>query len=103
MRASVARLDPRRAPAVVLLLAPLLLLLLVGLTPEPTRLIFAGDLSVYRRYGLQVLGGSIPYLDFKVEYPPLALVPMALPPGAAARAGSTTWATSGGSPLPRPR
>ncbi len=80
MRALMARLDPRRAPAVLLLLVPLLLLvLLVGLTPEPTRLIFAGDLSVYRRYGLQVLGGSIPYLDFNVEYPPLALVPMTLP------------------------
>jgi hypothetical protein len=26
-----------------------------------------------------VLGGSIPYLDFNVEYPPLALVPMTLP------------------------
>ncbi len=80
MRAFMARLDPRRAPAVLLLLVPLLLLvLLVGLTPEPTRLIFAGDLAVYRRYGLQVLGGSIPYLDFNVEYPPLALVPMTLP------------------------
>ncbi|HEX2756519.1 MAG TPA: hypothetical protein VHM48_13710, partial [Candidatus Limnocylindrales bacterium] len=80
MRAFMTRLDPRRAPAVVLLLAPpVLLVLIVGLTPEPTRLIFAGDLSVYRRYGLQVLGGSIPYLDFHVEYPPLALVPMTLP------------------------
>jgi hypothetical protein len=80
MRAFMTRLDPRRAPAVVLLLAPpILLVLIVGLTPEPTRLIFAGDLSVYRRYGLQVLGGSIPYLDFNVEYPPLALLPMTLP------------------------
>ena len=82
VRAFVTRLDPRRAPAVVLLLAPLVLLvLLVGLTPEQTRLIFASDLSVYRRYGLQVLGGSIPYLDFTVEYPPLALVSMAGPTG----------------------
>lgn len=80
MRAFVTRLDPRRAPAVVLLLAPpVVLLLIVGLTPEPTRLIFAGDLAVYRKYGLQVLAGSIPYLDFNVEYPPLALVPMTLP------------------------
>ncbi len=64
----------------MLVLAPLVLLaLLVGLTAEPTRLIFGGDLAVYRRYGLQVLGGSIPYLDFHVEYPPLALVPMTLP------------------------
>jgi hypothetical protein len=80
VRATVTRFDPRRAPAVVLLLAPLVLLvLIVGLTPEQTRLIFGSDLSLYRRYGLQVLGGSIPYLDFKVEYPPLALVPMTLP------------------------
>ncbi|HEY5275636.1 MAG TPA: glycosyltransferase 87 family protein [Coriobacteriia bacterium] len=76
----MTRFDPRRAPAVVLVLAPLVLLaLLVGLTSEPTRLIFGSDLAVYRRYGLQVLGGSIPYLDFKVEYPPLALVPMTVP------------------------
>ena len=74
------RLDPRRAPAAVLLLAPpVLLVLFVGLTSETTRLIFAGDLAVYRRYGLQLLAGSIPYRDFGVEYPPLALVPMALP------------------------
>jgi hypothetical protein len=80
VRAFVTRLDPRRAPAVVLLLAPLVLLvLIVGLTPEQTRLTFASDLTVYRRYGLQVLAGSIPYLDFTLEYPPLALVPMTLP------------------------
>ena len=78
--AIVTRFDPRRAPAVVLALAPLVVVALtVGLTPEPTRLVFAGDLSVYRSYGLQVLAGSIPYLDFHVEYPPLALVPMTLP------------------------
>jgi hypothetical protein len=80
VRAFVTRLDPRRAPVAVLVLAPLVLLvLLVGLTPEPTRLIFGSDLAVYRRYGLQVLAGAIPYLDFHVEYPPLALVPMTLP------------------------
>jgi hypothetical protein len=80
MRAAMTRFDPRRFPAVVLVLAPLVLLvLIVGLTPEQTRLIFASDPSVYRRYGLQVLAGSIPYLDFNVEYPPLALLPMTLP------------------------
>ena len=88
MRAFMTRLDPRRAPTVVLLLVPpVLLVLIVRLTPEPTRLILAGDLSVYRRYGLQVLGGSIPYLDFNVEYPPLALVPMTLPLLAPPRGG----------------
>ncbi len=80
VRSSVTRLSLRRAPALALLLAPLgLLVLIVGLTPEQTRLVFAGDLSVYRAYGGQLLGGSIPYLDFKMEYPPLALLPMTLP------------------------
>src|SRR5512140_2221079 len=80
VRAVMTRIDPRRAPALVLVIAPLVLLALaVALTAEPTRLVFASDLSVYRRYGLEVLGGSIPYLDFNVEYPPLALLPMTLP------------------------
>jgi len=80
VRTLLTGLDPRRAPLLVLALAPpLVLLVIVALTPEPTRLIFAGDLAVYRRYGLALLGGSVPYLDVKMEYPPLALVPMSLP------------------------
>ncbi len=80
VRQLVIRLDPRRAPAVVLLLAPVgLLLLIVGLVPESTRLIFAADLAVYHGYGLKLLQGAIPYLDYHVEYPPLALLPMTLP------------------------
>lgn len=63
-----------------LLLAPLgALVLIVGLTPEPSLRGFAGDLSVYRGYAVLLLQGSIPYRDFHVEYPPLALVPMTLP------------------------
>ncbi len=80
MRQLVTRFDPRRAPVVALLLAPAcLLVLIVGLEPEQARLGFAGDLSVYRGYGLRLLQGAIPYLDFHVEYPPLALAPMTLP------------------------
>ena len=80
MPASLARLDPRRAPVPVLLLAPLVLLVvIVGLTPEKNRLILASDPAVYHRYAQALLGGSIPYRDFSMEYPPLALVPMTLP------------------------
>ena len=76
----LTRLDPRRAPTVVLVLAPLgLIVLIVWLVPEPARLGFAGDLTIYREYGLRLVQGSIPYLDFHVEYPPLALAPMTLP------------------------
>ena len=80
MHPIATRLGPRRAPAVALLLVPpVRLVLCVGLTAEPTRLIFAGDLSAYRRCGLDLLAGSIPYRDFTVEYPPLALPPMTPP------------------------
>ncbi len=64
----------------MLVLAPLgLLVLIVWLVPGPARLGFAGDLTIYREYGLRLVQGSIPYLDFHVEYPPLALAPMTLP------------------------
>ena len=80
VRTFLPRLDPRRAPTLLLLFAPLVLLLvLVGLTPEKNRLIMASDLAVYHGYGLRLLGGSVPYLDFSLEYPPLALVPMTVP------------------------
>lgn len=86
----LTRLDPRRAPTVLLLLAPLgLIVLIVWLVPGPARLGFAGDLVVYREYGLRLVQGSIPYLDFHVEYPPLALVPMTLPLLAAPPGGLT--------------
>ena len=76
----LTRLDPRRAPTALLVLAPLgLIVLIVWLVPAPARLGFAGDLVIYREYGLRLVQGSIPYLDFHVEYPPLALAPMTLP------------------------
>jgi hypothetical protein len=76
----LTRPDPRRAPAVLLVLAPLgLIVLIVWLVPEPARRGFAGDLVIYREYGMRLVQGSIPYLDFHVEYPPLALAPMTLP------------------------
>jgi hypothetical protein len=36
------------------------------------------DVRLYQRYGALVLQGSVPYRDFDVEYPPLALLPMVL-------------------------
>jgi hypothetical protein len=37
------------------------------------------DLSIYYRDSLQLLLGRMPYRDFALEYPPLALLPFALP------------------------
>ncbi|MEO7911541.1 MAG: glycosyltransferase 87 family protein [Roseiflexaceae bacterium] len=37
------------------------------------------DLSIYYHDSLQLLRGRVPYRDFALEYPPLALLPFALP------------------------
>ncbi len=39
----------------------------------------AFDLSIYYQDSLQLLRGWLPYRDFALEYPPLALLPFALP------------------------
>ena len=63
-----------------LILAPLgIVLFVVAVTPGP---VFAGimsDLRVYFDYSARLLAGAVPYRDFPLEYPPLALVPMSLP------------------------
>jgi hypothetical protein len=37
------------------------------------------DTAVYRGYGDRIVDGKVPYRDFRVEYPPLALVPFTVP------------------------
>jgi uncharacterized membrane protein len=39
----------------------------------------AVQVGIYQRYAEEIVGGSMPYRDFAVEYPPLALVPILLP------------------------
>ncbi len=56
-----------------------LIILITGLT-----LILAGrnhlyDPSLYHQYAQNIFAGKRPYCDFKLEYPPLALLPMVIP------------------------
>ena len=37
------------------------------------------DTPVYRTYGERIASGDTPYRDFRVEYPPGALVPFVVP------------------------
>ena len=63
-----------------LLLAPLaILMLMLAATPPPLVFVPAYDVLIYERYASQLLAGATPYRDFNLEYPPLALLPMALP------------------------
>ena len=47
-------------------------------TLGPTASVAINDLGLYEAYGGRILDGRIPYRDFDLEYPPVALVPMAL-------------------------
>ena len=59
---------------------PVMLLLVVGLlTPVPALFPNQGDVQLYMRTGEAVVGGLLPYRDFPLPYPPLALVPMVVP------------------------
>ena len=37
------------------------------------------DTPVYRYYGERIVSGDVPYSDFRVEYPPGALIPFVVP------------------------
>ncbi|WP_164851159.1 glycosyltransferase 87 family protein [Larkinella soli] len=46
---------------------------------DRTFVVHDADLHLYQTYALRVLEGQCPFRDFRVEYPPLALLPMLLP------------------------
>ena len=64
----------------VLLAAPLAILIgVVGLASARDVLVAGTDLRVYLADADRLVSGSIPYLGFHLEYPPLALVAMTVP------------------------
>jgi hypothetical protein len=80
VREPSVRTRVRRLRDVGLLVAPLAILIgVVGLASQRDVLIAGSDLRVYLTYADRLLSGSIPYLGFHLEYPPLALVAMATP------------------------
>jgi hypothetical protein len=40
---------------------------------------FSYDIDIFYRYSLNIIQGKVPYRDFSVEYPPLALLPIVFP------------------------
>ncbi|HJZ48099.1 MAG TPA: glycosyltransferase 87 family protein [Roseiflexaceae bacterium] len=76
-------LQTRRSPAypvIGLLAAQLIALLAVVFVTLPRVWKWhAFDLAIYYQDSLKLLHGQLPYRDFALEYPPLALLPFALP------------------------
>ncbi len=78
----------RRLVTAGLLLAPLVVVVaLTALTSRRDISFFGSDLETYRGYADRLLAGATPYRGFALEYPPLALIPMAVPALVAAVAG----------------
>lgn len=70
----------RNAPALVLVALSAALLMVVALVTLPVvGKWHTGDLLLYFNDSRKLLGGQLPYRDFAIEYPPLALAPFALP------------------------
>ncbi|MCC6935914.1 MAG: hypothetical protein IT333_05310, partial [Thermomicrobiales bacterium] len=68
-----SRIAPQRVPLVLALaLAAVFLALWWGLVPRSS----PGDLVLYFDYANHIKDGHVPYRDFQMEYPPLALVPI---------------------------
>jgi len=73
-------------PPVLRTLAPAALLIAAWIATDLIADDSLSDLPLYAVYGNAVLDGQVPYRDFAVEYPPLALVPMVL-----AALGPASW------------
>ena len=89
-----------RAPLLLLLLPAAVIALIPAFTPTPSMFPSQGDVELYMRYAAAIVGGSTPYSDVQVEYPPLAMVPMVVPWLAAALFGPVSldqykWAFAG--------
>ena len=65
----------------------------VATTTGPFSDVTVNDLYVYRTYADLLLEGSLPYLDFPFEYPPLAALPLGLAglPGTAEESYETSF------------
>ena len=71
--------DAVPTPRALVLLPYLLVLAAAALTPPAELFSNQGDVGLYLEKARALAAGLLPYRDFPFEYPPLALVPMAVP------------------------
>jgi hypothetical protein len=72
-------IDAARTPRALLLIPYLVVFVTAALTPEREFFTNQGDVRLYLEKAVALADGLLPYRDFPLEYPPLALVSMALP------------------------
>jgi hypothetical protein len=68
-----------RSPLVFLLVPFAVILAIPALTPTSQLFPNQGDVGLYLDNANAIVGGRVPYIDVRLEYPPLALVPMVVP------------------------
>lgn len=66
-------------PRLLVLIPYLLVFVAAALTPDSELRSNQGDLGLYLEKASQLASGLVPYRDFPFEYPPAALIPMAVP------------------------
>lgn len=66
-------------PRTLLLVPTFLILAAAALTPASELFSNQGDVRLYLEKATALASGQLPYRDFALEYPPLALVPMVVP------------------------
>jgi hypothetical protein len=71
--------EPASTPRILLLVPYFLILAAAALTPDTELYSNQGDLRLYLEKAAGLAAGLVPYRDFAFEYPPAALVPMAVP------------------------
>jgi hypothetical protein len=69
------------------------LIVAFGIATRPAESIAGSDVTIYERYGSEMVDGAIPYRDFRMEYPPAAAVMFALPATPVFAGGSTDGAS----------
>ena len=68
-----------RLDRLLLLVPPAIILLVAALTPTASLHPDQNDVALYLDKARSITQGMVPYRDFKLEYPPGALIPMTVP------------------------
>ncbi len=73
------RFSQSQISPLLLAIIPCVVMVLCAVAIHPAVERWHGDVLLYSNYARELLSGKLPYRDFAMEYPPLALIPFVLP------------------------